>query len=161
MKNVGKPDKAPDKPTVTETQNTVPTIDATGTYGASQYSSAAELSENFGIDIRDITKLPFEVKHTSYSILFDKFAELDYYGGEDEECCFRVGRDTEDITGEYDEFTTVENETLNGCEVTLKGYGDDYRLASWIRDGHFYSVSLSYGTDKDTMLEIAGEVMAV
>ena len=101
------------------------------------------------------------MKHTSYSILFDKFAELDYYGGEDEECCFRVGRDTEDITGEYDEFTTVENETLNGCEVTLKGYGDDYRLASWIRDGHFYSVSLSYGTDKDTMLEIAGEVMAV
>lgn len=161
MKNVGKPDKAPDKPTVTETQNTVPTIDATGTYGASQYSSAAELSENFGIDIRDITKLPFEVKHTSYSILFDKFAELDYYGGEDEECCFRVGRDTEDISGEYDEFTTVENETLNGCEVTLKGYDDDYRLASWIRDGHFYSVSLSNGTDKDTMLEIAGEVMAV
>lgn len=155
MKNTGKLKKNPDKPIV---EATAPTGDTAGTYGAATYISAAELSDYFGVDICDITKLPFEVKTVSYSIMFDSFAEIDYCG-DSEDCCFRIGKDTEDISGEYDEFTTIETETVNGREVTLKGYGDSYRIALWVKDGHFYSVSLSNGTDKDKLLEIAEEVM--
>ncbi|MBR4628593.1 MAG: hypothetical protein IKO47_13040 [Ruminococcus sp.] len=156
LKNTGKLSKT-DNPIV---DATAPTVDTAGTYGGTMYRSAAELSENFGIEICELTKLPFDVSTVSYSIMFDSFAEIDYCGDDGEECCFRIGKDTEDISGEYDEFTTVETETVNGCEVTLKGYDYSYRIASWVKDGHFYSVSLSSGTDKDIILEIAGEVIS-
>ena len=160
MKNTGSVNKKTDKSSGVTTLGAVdPIVEDTAVYGASSYKSAAELSEDFGVEIHDITKLPFEVRTVSYSILFDSFAEIDYYGQNGEECCFRVGKDTEDISGEYDEFTIVETEKLNGCDVTLKGYGDNYHIASWIKDGHFYSVSLGKGTDEVKLLEIADEMM--
>ena len=125
----------------------------------SKPADTAELSEAFGIEINDLEHLPYDVKTVSYSVVFGNFAEVNYYGGDDEECCYRVGRDTEDITGEYDEFTAVGTAGLNGCEVTLKGYGENYRIASWIRDGHFFSVSLNKGTEMETLLKIADSAM--
>ena len=158
IRNTGNLSKSPDKETVT-TQTSYLGVGGTYTYGSISYKSAAELSEAFGIEINDLEHLPFEVKNVCYSIMFGNFTEVDYYGVDDEECCYRVGRDTEDITGEYDEFTTVETAMLNGCKVTLKGYGADYRIASWISGGHFCSVSLNKGTDRDTLLEIADSAM--
>lgn len=159
MKNTDSMNKKPDKPTVNEQLTSTPIVDDTLTYGGTSYNSAAELSKDFGVEIHDISKLPFDVMNASYSIMFDSFAEADYYGKNGEDCCFRVGKDTENITGEYYEFTTVETEKLSGIDITLKGYGDSYHIASWVKDGHFYSVSLSRGTDKDNLLEIADEVM--
>ena len=158
MRNTGSFSKVPDKETVT-TQSSYPSVAGADTYGAVSFKSAAELSEAFGIEINDLEHLPFDVKTLSYSVMFGNFAEVNYYGGDDEECCYRVGRDTEDITGEYDEFTAVGTAGLNGCEVTLKGYGENYRIASWIRDGHFFSVSLNKGTDMETLLKIADSAM--
>ena len=91
--------------------------------------------------------------------VIDSFAEIIYYGSEGEECCFRVGADTEDISGEHDGYTTAETEVINGCEVTLKGSGKRFTLVSWTDGGHFYSVSLVNGTDKADLLEIADEIM--
>lgn len=158
IRNTGSFNKVPDKETVT-TQSSYPSVSGADTYGAVSFKSAAELSEAFGIEINDLEHLPYDVKTVSYSVMFGNFAEVNYYGGNDEECCYRVGRDTEDITGEYDEFTAVGTAGLNGCEVTLKGYGENYRIASWIRDGHFFSVSLNKGTDMETLLKIADSAM--
>ncbi len=91
-----------------------------------------EVSEKFGTEICDIKTLPFEVKSVSYAIMFNSFAEVDYCGQNGEDCCFRIGKDTEDISGELDEFTSIENTDINGITVTLKGDDGKYHLASWI-----------------------------
>ena len=160
MKNTGSVGKKPDKTTVAATSEaTAPTVQDTLTFGATPYKNAAELSETFGVEIRDITALPFEVRSVSYSIMFDSFAEVDYCGENDEECCFRIGKDTEDISGEFDEFTSIETTEINGAKITLKGYDGKYHLASWINQGHFYSVSLSEDMDKEILLKIADEII--
>jgi len=157
--NTGTFSRSHDKPVSAGSQVTAPTAGDTLTAGASSYNSAAELSEAFGIEIRDITELPFEAESVRYSLFIDSFAEIIYYGSEGEECCFRVGADTEDISGEYDGYTTAETEVINGCKVTLKGSGKSFTLVSWTDGGHFYSVSLVNGTDKADLLEIADEIM--
>lgn len=160
MKNTGSVRKDPDKATIAETSEaTPPTAQDTLTYGAVPYSSAADLSEKFGTEICDIKTLPFEIKSASYSIMFDSFAEVDYCGKNGEECCYRIGKDAEDISGEYDEFTSIESTDINGITVTFKGYDGKYHLASWISGGHFYSVSLSEDMDKEIMLRIAEEMI--
>lgn len=156
MKNSGSFGKKPGKDTtITSSQATEPTVNDALTYGAESYRNAAELSEKFGFEIHDITALPFEAESVSYSIISESFAEVVYCGKNDEECCFRVGRDTEDISGELDEFTSIESVQLNNTDVTLKGYDGKYHLASWIKDGHFFSVSLNEDTDAEILLKIA------
>ena len=160
MKNTGSVGKDPDKATIAATtEATAPTVQDSLTYGAVSCNSAAELSEIFGTEIRDITTLPFEVRSVSYAIMFDSFAEVDYSGKNGEECCFRIGKDTEDISGELDEFTSIENTDVNGITVTLKGYDGKFHLASWINSGHFYSVSLSEDTDKEILLKTVDNVI--
>lgn len=159
MKNTGYVRKNPDKSTIAVTTEAIaPTAQDTLTYGAESYSSAAELSEKFGTEICDIKTLPFEVKSVSYAIMFNSFAEVDYCGQNGEDCCFRIGKDTEDISGELDEFTSIENTDINGITVTLKGDDGKYHLASWIRSGRFYSVSLSENMDKEILFRIVVEL---
>lgn len=159
MKNTGSFGKKQGKDTtITSSQATEPTVNDALTHGAVSYRNAAELSEKFGFEIHDITALPFEAESVSYSIISESFAEVVYCGKNDEECCFRVGRDTEDISGELDEFTSIESVQLNNTDVTLKGYDGKYHLASWIKDGHFFSVSLNEDTDAEILLKIAEEM---
>ena len=160
MKNTGDFGRKPGKDTtITSSQATGPTVNDALTCGAVSYRDAAELSEEFGFEIHDITSLPFEAENVSYSIISESFAEVVYCGKNDEECCFRVGKDTEDISGELDEFTSIENVHLNGTAVTIKGYDGKYHLASWIKDGHFFSVSLNEDTDAEVLLRIAEELL--
>ena len=160
MKNTGSGGKMTEKATVAATtEPAAPTAQDTLTYGASPYKSAAELSEAFGTEIRDLTVLPFEVKSVSYAIMFDSFAEVDYSGKNGEECCFRIGKDTEDVSGEYDEFTSIETADVSGINVALKGYDGKYHLATWISSGRFYSVSLSEDTDKEVLLKTVDDAI--
>jgi len=151
--------KAGSDTAITSSQATDSTVNDTLTYGATPYKNAEELSENFSFEIHDITTLPFDVQNVSYSIMFESFAEVIYYGRNGEECCFRVGMDTEDISGEYDEFTSIKNVQVNSTNVTIKGFEGKYRLASWIKDGHFCSVSLNEDTDMNILMKIADEVI--
>ena len=112
MKNTDSMNKKPDKPTVNEQLTSTPIVDDTLTYGGTSYNSAAELSKDFGVEIHDISKLPFDVMNASYSIMFDSFAEADYYGKNGEDCCFRVGKDTEHLHGTGPEVDTGDNAVL-------------------------------------------------
>ncbi|SFC59763.1 hypothetical protein [Ruminococcus albus] len=128
-------------------------------FDVQEYGGAQELSDAFGVKFHDIKNLPFEVTEQSYSVMIGDFAEINYNGANGEYCCIRAGKDTEDISGDYNEYGTVKDKDIDGTTVTFKGNDKQYYLAVWIKDGHFYSVSLSEGTDEQKMTDLVRDVM--
>ena len=126
------------------------------------FENVEELSEAFGLELHDVDNvMPFKVQERSYDVLFDSIAEINYYGADDVNCCIRAGKDTEDVSGDYNEYTLKKEAEINGVNITLKGNDNRYYLATWIKDGHFYAVSLSDGADEqkisDIVLAVIGE----
>ena len=118
-----------------------------------EYENAAALSEAFGVKLHD-AEMPFAVTEKSYSILFESFAQIEYFGANGEDCCIRIGKDTEDISGDYNEYNTVAESDMDGTNITFSGNGELVYLASWIEDGRFCSVSMSEGAEKETMISV-------
>ena len=128
-------------------------------FDVQEYGGVQELSDTFGVELHDITDLPFEVAEQSYSVMSGDFAEINYNGANGEYCCIRAGKDTEDISGDYNEYGTVKEKDIDGTTVTFKENDKKYYLAVWIKDGHFYSVSLSEGTDEQKITELVRDVI--
>ena len=118
-----------------------------------EYENVTTLSEAFGIQLHD-AEMPFAVTEKSYCILLENIAQLEYFGADSEDCCIRIGKDTEDISGDYNEYDTVTESDIDGVKITLSGNGELVYLAAWIEDGRFCSVSMSEGTEKETMLSV-------
>ncbi len=84
------------------------------------------------------------------------------YGTEDGAetvCCIRKAEGTEDISGDYNEYTEVTTKILHGREVTLKGNDGTVSLAVWAADGYSYAVGLGDLTmTAEEMTEIIEDV---
>lgn len=102
------------------------------------YATITELSKAIVIDLHNVDeKLPFEVQERSYALLFDTIVEINYDGANYENCCIRVGKDTTDISGDYNKYDTVKAVETNGITVTLKGNDTLCYFATLINDRHF------------------------
>lgn len=55
--------------------------------------------------------------------------------------CVRKAAGTDDTSGDYSDYPSVETEDINGCKVTLKGADNKVSLAAWTANGYSYSVS--------------------
>lgn len=77
------------------------------------------------------------------------------YGGEDEQVVIRKGEGSEDISGDYNEYSTTETATVDGVEVTLKGDGDKVNLSTFASNGYTYAISSSTGMTKVAMTDLA------
>ena len=115
--------------------------------------SAAELSEKAGFSVSDIENLPFVPTNTTYSWCWNDFAEITYEGSSNT-AWYRKTRGTEDISGDYTDYTQVIKETINGTAVTLKGNDDSIFLAIWQKDGYSSSLNFSDGISLNSMIEI-------
>jgi hypothetical protein len=147
---------APDTGSETETTTEG---DTAGVWKCDEYGSISELSEAFGVQLKEVTGVPFNVTEKTYCVLFDQFAEVNYYGANEENCCFRVGKTEEDISGVYEEYSVIKTADISGVTVTVKGNGSLRNLAYWVKDGRFSSVFLSEGVEEDIMLGIVSEVI--
>ncbi len=116
-------------------------------------SSAAELSEKAGFVVSDIEKLPFVPLITTYSWCWNDFAEITYESSSNT-ACYRKTRGTEDISGDYSDYTQIITETIKGTAVTLKENDNSIFLAIWQKDGYSFSLSFSDGISYDVMIEI-------
>lgn len=112
--------------------------------GIVEVSTVDELSAHVGFEVEELNGLPFAVKETTYTAYWQELAEICYTGG-DQTATFRKSVGTEDNSGDYSDYPTVQKIEIGSLPVTLKGSGDEYTLAIWSADGYAYSISLSDG----------------
>lgn len=104
--------------------------------------SLAALSKKTGMDMKELTGLPFAVEQTEYVSYWGALAEIQYFGGT-ENLRYRKSQGSEDNSGDYNVYTQVETLEIAGMSVTLKGENGAFSLAAWT-DGQFaYSICVS------------------
>lgn len=111
--------------------------------GIAEAASVQELSQLAGFEMTDIPDLPFAVEQVSYTVLWEKLAQITYTGME-QTLTFRKSAGQEDNSGDYTVYQNVQEKTVGGNSVTLKGDGNTYCLVVWT-DGEF-AYSLRFGT---------------
>ena len=75
------------------------------------------------------------------------------YKNADNEIMYRTQKGTEDISGDCNVYENVQTVKISGTDVTLKGDGEKISVAVWNNE-NAYSISSSYGTDKETIIKI-------
>ena len=119
-------------------------------------SSAEELSELVGFEVSDVQGLPFEPMEAVYTAYWGEMAEIQYRNDE-AEAVFRKSAGTEDISGDFNFYDTVQELTAGDVTVTLKGNSGTYLLAVWTRDGFSYSLSIPSGAPEEAWVWIIEE----
>ena len=119
-----------------------------------EYSSLEELEMAMGFDIPSLDELPFDVTEAVYTNSFG-IARVDYYGAAGENITLSKAKDDgADISGDYNEYTSVTEENTNGITVTLKGNEDSYSLATWTEGEYAYAVSANPGIPYENIMKI-------
>jgi hypothetical protein len=58
----------------------------------------------------------------------------------------------EDVSGDYNEYSSIKSLTVNGDSVTFKGNGEKYVLAVWQGGGYSYSVQFTKAISEQELL---------
>ena len=111
---------------------------------AMEYKNAKELSKASGIEIEDLSNLPFKPTQTAYLDYQANLVEIVYSDGT-QSLYYRVSRGSGDNSGDYNEYETVETKETGGITVTLKGSGGLIWCALYEKDGCSYSIGSTAG----------------
>lgn len=111
---------------------------------AVEYQSAKALSKASGIRIEDLKKLPFKPTQTAYLDYQANLVEI-VYSDAKQSLFYRVSKGSDENSGDYNEYETVETKQIGEVTVTLKGSGDLIYCALYEKDGLSYSVVSTEG----------------
>lgn len=116
------------------------------TYGNSilrlAYAYLHNMAEAVGFPVEELHQLPFSVEDTQYTVLGDQLAEIRYDGGT-ESAVFRKAAGADDPSGDYTAYSDIQEATLAGYDITLKGAEGQFTLGIWQKEGYSYSLLLS------------------
>ena len=122
--------------------------------GITEYASLTELEEAVGFDMPELEALPFEKAKTMYTNAFG-IARIDYYGPSEECITISKGKnDGTDDSGDYNEYSSVIEKTVDGITVTLKGNEESYNLAIWTDGKYAYAISANPGISYETIMKM-------
>ena len=122
-----------------------------------EVTSAKELSDLVGFEMKDLETIPFAVQQVSYISISRKVAEI-IYTGADQELTYRKSAGSEDNSGNYVVYGEETKRTVAGCEVTVKGDDGRCSLAVWTDGTYSYSIQVREGEsvsyeELDAMIE--------
>ena len=72
---------------------------------------------------------------------------------------FRKAFGSDDISGDYNEYSEKLTENVDGTDVEIRGNDSKYCGAVWQKDGYAYSVFSRNGISKEDMLHYVGVMM--
>lgn len=117
------------------------------------YDTKEELINAVGFEIYDIKEVPFEIKQTTYTAFGTDLAEI-LYEGEEERVFFRMSRGEDDNSGDYTEYSVVDQILVDNQKITIKGEKDGYNLAIWEDNGYSYSIYSSVNCSKGEVIKM-------
>ena len=85
--------------------------------------------------------------------LAETMAQLIYQKG-DAKFTYRMAQGDGDISGDYNQYSEMTQETVGALTVTLKGADGVVSLAVWTAEGYTYSLSFTPGLDREGALDI-------
>ena len=118
-----------------------------------EFNSADELKGELGFDVSDVAGIPFDIIDTEYYCYWGYMAEIDYVGNSDR-AIYRKAKETNDISGDYNEYAETDVMDIDGVEVALKGNDGLYNLAIWQNGDYSYSLYIDKGVDYNTFAGI-------
>ncbi len=117
-------------------------------YGSSM-ESLAEAEKAVGFSLT----LPGDISPENFVVISGEILEVDFSGG-----YLRKAAGSDDISGDYNEYSVTEAKTPAGKAVTLKGSGGKIMLALWAENGYTYCVGIADGLGEADMLALADAV---
>ena len=97
--------------------------------------------------------IPEQFKLKDISTISKEIFQIRYSYGEND-ILFRCGQVDNNISGDYNKYTTDNIINLDGKKIELKGNDDFINLATWKIDDMSYSISVDNGINKDTIIDI-------
>lgn len=117
-------------------------------------SSIEELSEKTGVEIAELSEFPFRLQSAKYYAYWGELAQIEYLGEDGETVLYRKSKGEKDNSGDYNLYEVTAVVEMEDVNITLKGYGENYNLAIWQKDGYVSSLSFSEGMEKDKILPV-------
>lgn len=95
-----------------------------------------------------------------YRAMGQEVVEIQYQSADAETITLRKGATEADISGDHIVYDYAAETTVENLAVTIKGQdAADLFSASWVQDGHFYSLVSTIVMPSDAMLSLVAEVI--
>jgi hypothetical protein len=125
-----------------------------------QVKDISELKKAVTFQLLVPSELPAGYEIESISVITGSMAQIIYNNkdSEDDKIVYRTSSGTEDISGDYNTYETVDAIKVKAAEVTLKGSKTLVNLAIWSQDGCTFSLSFSIGVNKEAVISIVNSL---
>lgn len=126
--------------------------------GMVEADTVSELSRLVGFEVEEMEALPFQVEKTEYVSYWQTMAQITYYG-EGQKVVYRKSEGNEDNSGDYNRYSSVREETVEGRTVTFKGEGEAYTLALWSDADFSYSLRVGKPVSEEKLKDLAASCL--
>jgi hypothetical protein len=125
-----------------------------------QVKDISELKKAVTYQLLVPSEVPAGYEIESISVITGSMAQIIYNNkdSEDDKIVYRTSSGTEDISGDYNTYETVDAIKVKAAEVTLKGSKTLVNLAIWSQDGCTFSLSFSIGANKEAVMSIVNSL---
>ena len=121
--------------------------------GMVEVNSLEKLSAAVNFPVEEVSGLPFAVEEEVYTSYWNEMAQIEYFG-EGESAVYRKGMGTDDVSGDYNEYSNVKEIAVGTRAATLKGNTDRFTLAVWTDGKYSYSLDVSKGLSEEEWIEM-------
>lgn len=112
----------------------------------------ADANKIVGFTVVAPKNLPTGYSQDTIRAIKDDLVEIIYVKGE-KKISFRQGKDSKDISGDYNEYKESNTLTIGSLQVTIKGDNGEVNLAVWTDGDYAYAIS-SEGLDNNTISDM-------
>ncbi len=112
----------------------------------------ADANKIAGFTVVTPKTLPTGYSQDTIRAIKDDLVEIIYVKGENK-ISFRQGKDSKDISGDYNEYKESNTLTIGSLQVTIKGDNGEVNLAVWTDGDYAYAIS-SEGLDNNTISDM-------
>lgn len=107
--------------------------------------SAYEAAQIAGFDVTFPESVP-GYSERAYQAIEGEMAQCFYSEGDDQ-VLIRKGVGTDDISGDYNEYSSTQTATVGDVSVTEKGDGTLVYVATWTKDGYSFAIDADKGLE--------------